>query len=379
MSFFALLTLVPSTVAVGAALSFLERFVGPQRIARGQDEAVAALRVLMSPRLTDEVIAPFVRAQLSQQRGGVALGGLVLTWWLSSHLFTSTSHALDRAYGVTDRRPTLTRRFIALGFALASVVVVALTLGILVVGPLGGGPDIAERLGLGRAIALTWSLARWPALLLVLIGFLVCLHRFSPNVEHSWKDCVPGAALGVVLWVVAAAGFRLYLGLGGGVARGVALQDETVAVIGRAVGAVVATVLWTYFSSVAILIGGELNAELARVRRRMRNRKKAGSSTGGGCGCRRGSRRRRRRVRRMRESSSPGSASAGRAPRAPARTARCSPSPAAGRRGRRSGTAPRPVARPAVRGSSVRAESVPPWGRAAAVQARAAAPGLGPP
>lgn len=214
MSFFALLTLVPSTVAVGAALSFLERFVGPQRIARGQDEAVAALRVLMSPRLTDEVIAPFVRAQLSQQRGGVALGGLVLTWWLSSHLFTSTSHALDRAYGVTDRRPTLTRRFIALGFALASVVVVALTLGILVVGPLGGGPDIAERLGLGRAIALTWILARWPALLLVLIGFLVCLHRFSPNVEHSWKDCVPGAALGVVLWVVAAAGFRLYLGLG---------------------------------------------------------------------------------------------------------------------------------------------------------------------
>lgn len=196
MSFFALLTLVPSTVAVGAALSFLERFVGPQRIARGQDEAVAALRVLMSPRLTDEVIAPFVRAQLSQQRGGVALGGLVLTWWLSSHLFTSTSHALDRAYGVTDRRPTLTRRFIALGFALASVVVVALTLGILVVGPLGGGPDIAERLGLGRAIALTWSIARWPALLLILIGFLVCLHRFSPNVEHSWKDCVPGAALG---------------------------------------------------------------------------------------------------------------------------------------------------------------------------------------
>lgn len=276
MSFFALLTLVPSTVAVGAALSFLERFVGPQRIVRGQDEAIAALRVLMSPRLTDEVIAPFVRAQLSQQRGGVALGGLVLTWWLSSHLFTSTSHALDRAYGVTDRRPTLTQRFIALGFALASVVVVALTLGILVVGPLGGSPDIAERLGLGRAVALAWSMARWPALLLILIGFLICLHRFSPNVEHSWKDCVPGAALGVVLWVVAAAGFRLYLGLGGGVARGVALQDESVAVIGRAVGAVVATVLWTYFSSVAILIGGELNAELARVRRRMRDPEEGG-------------------------------------------------------------------------------------------------------
>jgi uncharacterized BrkB/YihY/UPF0761 family membrane protein len=30
---------------------------------------------------------------------------------------------------------------------------------------------------------------------------------------------------------------------------------------------VVATVLWTYFSSIAILVGNELNAELARLRR----------------------------------------------------------------------------------------------------------------
>jgi uncharacterized BrkB/YihY/UPF0761 family membrane protein len=40
-----------------------------------------------------------------------------------------------------------------------------------------------------------------------------------------------------------------------------------VVLIGRAVGAVVATVLWTYFSSIAILVGNELNAELARLRR----------------------------------------------------------------------------------------------------------------
>jgi len=39
-----------------------------------------------------------------------------------------------------------------------------------------------------------------------------------------------------------------------------------VVIIGRAVEAVVATVLWTYFSSVAILVGNELNAELARLR-----------------------------------------------------------------------------------------------------------------
>jgi uncharacterized BrkB/YihY/UPF0761 family membrane protein len=46
----------------------------------------------------------------------------------------------------------------------------------------------------------------------------------------------------------------------------VVVNDARVVIIGQAVGAVVATVLWTYFSSVAILVGNELNAELARLR-----------------------------------------------------------------------------------------------------------------
>ena len=36
MSFFAMLTLVPLTVAVGAALGQVQRFVGPEKIARGR-------------------------------------------------------------------------------------------------------------------------------------------------------------------------------------------------------------------------------------------------------------------------------------------------------------------------------------------------------
>jgi membrane protein len=72
MSFFAMLTLVPVTVAVGAALGQIQRFVGPEKIARGQDAAIGVVRVVISPELTDEVVDPFVRAQLSQQRGGGA-------------------------------------------------------------------------------------------------------------------------------------------------------------------------------------------------------------------------------------------------------------------------------------------------------------------
>jgi membrane protein len=266
MSFFAMLTLVPLTVAVGAALGQIQRFVGPEKIARGQDAAISLVRVVISPRLTDGVVDPFVRAQLSQpQRGSAAIGGLLLTWWLAGRLFAATSHALDTAYHDRHQHLSAAQRLIALGFAFGSVVVVVLTLGIMVDAPFMD-ENLALEYGVSRALVAVWYVARWPVVLAVLVVFLLCLYRFAPSVKHAWRHLVPGAVLGVLLWILAAVAFRVYLAFGSGAPTGVVVSDAEVVLIGRAVGAVVATVLWTYFSSVAILVGNELNAELARLR-----------------------------------------------------------------------------------------------------------------
>jgi membrane protein len=266
MSFFAMLTLVPLTVAVGAALGQVQRFVGPEKIARGQDAAISLVRAFISPRLTDGVVDPFVRAQLSQpQRGGAAIGGLLLTWWLAGRLFAATSRALDSAYHDRHKRLSIHQRMIALGFAFGSVVVVVLTLGIMVDAPFMD-ENRATDIGVSRALVTIWYVVRWPVVLLVLVAFLLCLYRFAPSVRHAWRHLVPGALLGVLAWIVAAVGFRIYLALSSDTATGVVVNDQRVVIIGRAVEAVVATVLWTYFSSVAILVGNELNAELARLR-----------------------------------------------------------------------------------------------------------------
>ena len=270
MSFFAMLTLVPLTVAVGAALGQIQRFVGPEKIARGQDAAISVVRVVISPRLTDGVIDPFVRAQLSQQRGGAAIGGLLLTWWLAGRLFAATSRALDTAYHERHQRLSVHQRLIALGFAFGSVVVVVLTLGIMVDAPfLDEQRDLALEFGVSQALVTAWYLGRWPVVLLVLVAFLLCLYRFAPTVRHAWRHLLPGAVLGVLLWILAAVAFRVYLAFGSGAPTGVVVNDARVVIIGQAVGAVVATVLWTYFSSVAILVGNELNAELTRLRDRL--------------------------------------------------------------------------------------------------------------
>src|SRR4051795_5382422 len=73
MAFFAVLTLVPSTVAVGSALGLSKHVIGPSAVIEAEDAVNAAVRIIMGPKLADTVITPFVHVQLTQPRGGVAL------------------------------------------------------------------------------------------------------------------------------------------------------------------------------------------------------------------------------------------------------------------------------------------------------------------
>jgi membrane protein len=265
MAFFAVLTLVPSTVAVGSALGLSKHVIGQNAVTEAERAVNGAVRALMGPDLADTVITPFVHVQLTQPRGGVAIGGLLAAWWLSSHLFEATGHALDAAYGVTDRRPTIVSRLLALGFALGSVLLVACTIEVMVVGPLGNpSTGVASQLGMGEVYRDGWAVLRWPLLLVIVVAFLVALYRFSPNVRHGWRDCLPGAMLGAALWICAAVAFRVSAAVGLQGSRGVSGGDANVDIIGQSVNAVIATVLWAYLASIAILLGGEFNAVLRR-------------------------------------------------------------------------------------------------------------------
>jgi membrane protein len=260
MAFFAVLTLVPSTIAVGAALGLSEKIIGPAAVNEAERAVTSAVRVLIGPELTDAVIAPFVHQQLSQPKGGVAIGFLAAAWWLSSHLFAATGHALDFCYGAQTRRPSVIQRFIALAFALVSVVMVALTVELMVNGPLGRQGGVVRGMGLLDVYTLAWSVLRWPLLFGIVVGFLICLYRFSPNVKHGWRDCLPGALLGAVFWIMAAVGFRIAAAFGLNRSGGVAADDQAIQIIGQSVNAVVATVIWAYLASIAILLGAEFNA-----------------------------------------------------------------------------------------------------------------------
>ncbi len=268
MTYYALISLLPLLTAFGAALGFLQRFVGHERVQEIETAFVSLLGRVFDEELAGDILAPMAEGLLRQERAGLAVGSLAVALWLAGRMFRAAIRALDDAYAVSERRGLPALWALGTALSLVAVLTVLVVLAMVVIGPLlGGGQRLAEWLGLGQAFEVLWAVARWPVVGLICASFLLILYRYGPNVSNTWRHCLPGTVIGTVALVAVAIGFQAYLAAAGPTVPEVGETDEAVAVAGRMLGAVLAGVLWMWLSSIAVLTGGIVNAEVRRLRR----------------------------------------------------------------------------------------------------------------
>jgi membrane protein len=239
LAFYFLMALFP-------ALLFLVALLGYLPVENALNELVAALGTVAPQELVR-----LLRGQLAQIAEGSQVSlltlGIIGAIWSSSAAMVAIIDALNRAYDVTEWRPWWKRRLLAmlLTVALALFIIIALTL-VLV------GPTMAFRLanwlGLGSAVALLWALIRWPVILFCVIFAVDLVYHFAPNRRGRWVWITPGSVLATALWIISSLAFRVY----------VTNFGDYTATYG-AIGGAIVTMLWFYVSSIAILIGAELN------------------------------------------------------------------------------------------------------------------------
>lgn len=264
MSYYGLVSLVPLTTALGASLGFLRPLLGDDRVDQIRATVVDGLTTVFAEQVASDVLAPLVDGLLAEERAGFALGAFVVALWLASRVFRAAVRALDDAYRVEDRRGVLGQYVLGLSLALGAVATVVAVLGMVVVGPLlGDGAALAERFGLGQVFHVTWDVLRWPVVAAVCAAYLTLLYRYAPNAGTTWTRCLPGAVVGTLGVLLVSSGFGLYLALAVPTTPGV--DPAAAAVVqsaGQMLGLVLAGVLWLWLTSIAVLVGGVLAAEL---------------------------------------------------------------------------------------------------------------------
>jgi YihY family inner membrane protein len=196
-------------------------------------------------------------ANLQQTQGSagvLALVGLAAALWSASNYIAAFMRASNAIYDVPEGRPVW--KTLPIRIAVTVVVMVLLAVSAVAVVATGGLADrIGRLLGLGSAVVTAWDLVKWPVLLLLISFLFALLYWASPNARQGFRWVTPGGILAVVVWVLASAGFALYVANFGS-------YNKTYG----SLASVIIFLVWLWLSNTAILLGAELNAELERGR-----------------------------------------------------------------------------------------------------------------
>jgi len=181
--------------------------------------------------------------------------GVVLALWTLTGAMQTLMWGLNVAYDRDETRGFVRKRVTALSMIAFAGLGVLLTFGLLVLGPhiahwIG---DAVDQQGL---VTWLWWTAQWPILILGLLAAFAGMYFLGPNVEHPrWQFLTFGAVFGIVVWLALSGLFAFYASRFGS-------YNKTWGTL----AAVVVMLTWLWLTSLAILIGAEVNAEAERSR-----------------------------------------------------------------------------------------------------------------
>jgi membrane protein len=173
--------------------------------------------------------------------------GVAASLWSAMSGVKAIIDALNVIYEQKEGRNVLKLNLVALVFTLAGFAAFLLAITAIVVLPL-----ILSPIGLGSMTETLTRIARWPVLLVALLIGLAVLYRYGPDRRAArWQWVSVGSVFAAVTWIAASFLFSWYL-------ASFANYNATYG----SLGAVVGLMIWLWISTILVLLGAELNAEI---------------------------------------------------------------------------------------------------------------------
>jgi membrane protein len=185
---------------------------------------------------------------------GLLSAGFVGAVIFASNGFASMIMALDRAYEVKETRSFWRVRLLAIGITFVVGGMICLALIVMLLGP-HFGRWLAEMFDVSDFFVSVWPYMRWIVILTCMLGSFELLYFWGPNARHTFKSQIPGAIFAIALWAFSSGILGIYI-------RSFTYFNSTYG----ALGGFILLMLRFQLSALAILLGAELNAQLANYR-----------------------------------------------------------------------------------------------------------------
>jgi membrane protein len=250
LTYYGLLSLFPALLAL---VSLVGLFGDPQATTEKVTEIVTAI----GPESGAQTFAGPIES-ITSNRGAAGLTlvlGLAAALWSASAYVGAFMRASNVIYETPEGRPFWKLRPLQLLVTLTMIVLIAVVaLGLVLTGPIVEA--VAEPIGLSSTAITVWDIAKWPVLAALFIVMIAVLYYASPNARlRGFEWMTPGSVVAIVAWMLASAGFALYVANFGS-------YDKTYGTL----GGIIVLLVWFWITNLAILFGHQLNAELERSR-----------------------------------------------------------------------------------------------------------------
>jgi membrane protein len=238
-------------LSVFPGLIFLSAVMGSIPLPDLFGRVLGTMSILLPPD-TVRMVRSVLLDVLATNRKAWLSFGMLGSIWVASSAFDAIAEALDIAYDVNDDRPYWKKRLRAIALRLITAGLVSSALAVMMVGP-RFSTWLAARIYLSREFVVLWPTLHWGIAVVFTLVAVELVYFLAPNVKQRFGATVPGAILAVTCWL----GLSYLLGF----------YFRHVANLSRTYGTLagfIAFMTWFYWNSFALLVGAELNAELAK-------------------------------------------------------------------------------------------------------------------
>ncbi|MFH8573980.1 YihY/virulence factor BrkB family protein [Streptomyces sp. NPDC017993] len=211
----------------------------------------------LAPGAAREVITNAVtQLQSSSGTGWVmAIVGLLVALWSASGYVAAFIRNSNAVYDLPEGRPAWKVLPVRVGLTLALMILACIS-ALIVVLTGGLARQLGTALGVGDTAMTVWSIAKWPVLVVLVAIMLALLYWGAPNAKgRGFKFVSLGSLLALLIWMVASAGFAFYVANFGS-------YNKTYG----ALAGVIIFLVWLWITNLAVLLGLEFDAEMARER-----------------------------------------------------------------------------------------------------------------